>query len=324
MRLLSLRPVGLGVAFVAVTTVQLSAAAAGNLVKNGDFELSSGTNSGIGHIGKGVTLNDWTKTCILQCGNGPITEANSHGFAFVVDDKAATRPNGGFLATINNSTEQLYFWGDDNTVSPSANGFAGSPNGGKFVAIDGDFGRSKLSQTVMGLDTSKTYTLSFEYAGAQQGLDANKFTGDTTQKWLVDGVTASQITVGPWTNPSKGFTPWQTYSTTFTPQFSSINLEFTAWGNVSGGGAPSGINSLPPFLLLDNVQILESTPPPNNPNTPNIPNIPNTPNTPNNPNVPVTPFSPPVTPAPGPVPLLGAGFAFAMSRRLRQRLKKQS
>jgi hypothetical protein len=126
-----------------------------------------------------------------------------------------------------------------------------------------------LSQTVDNLDTSKSYTLSFEYAGAQQGLNSVDFNGDTTQKWLVDGISASQITVGPWTNPSKGFTPWQTYTTTFTPTSTSINLAFTAWGNVVGGGEPTGLDSLPPFLLLDNVQILETnTPPPPPPPAP--------------------------------------------------------
>ena len=220
-----------------------------------------------------------------------------------MDNTAATRPDGGFGAIYNNTSfEQLYFWGPQNTVSTSSNGFAGSNSGGKFVAIDGDFGRAKLSQTVAGLDTSKTYTLSFEYAGAQQGLNGTDFSGATQQKWLVDGVTASQITVGPWTNPTMGFTAWNTYSTTFTPLANSIDLSFTPWGNVVGGGDPGGINSLPPFLLLDNVQILESTPPTPDPG----------------------PGPDPGTPVPGPLPLLGFGAAFSMTRRLRRRLKPSS
>ncbi len=289
---------------VAAAATQPSQAST-NFVINGDFEnsttIAGPSANGIGHIDKLVNLPSWTKTCLLQCGNGPITEANSHGYAFVVNSTAATRPGGGFGAIYNNITtpEQLYFWGPSNNPSTSDNGFTESLNGGKFIAIDGDFGRSKLSQVITGLDTTKTYTLSFEYAGAQQGLDATNFTGDTTQKWLVDGITASQITVGPWTNPSKGFTPWQTYSTTFTPQASNITLAFTAWGNVVNGGEPSGINSLPPFLLLDNVQILESTPP--GPPTPPPPG--------------------PGTNVPGPLSLLGVGAAGTMARRLRRRLK---
>jgi hypothetical protein len=289
---------------VAAAAAQPSPASA-NFVLNGDFESSTTIAgppaNGIGHIDKLVNLPSWTKTCLNQCGNGPITEANSHGYAFVVDNTSATRPGGGFGAIYNNITtpEQLYFWGPSNSTSNSSNGFAGSPNGGKFVAIDGDFGRAKLSQVISGLDTTKTYTFSFEYAGAQQGLNTVDFSGDTAQKWFVDGITASQITVGPWTNSSRGFTSWQTYSTTFTPQSSSINLAFTPWGNVVGGGEPSGIDSLPPFLLLDNVQILESTPP--GPPTPPPPG--------------------PGTNVPGPLSLLGVGAAGTMARRLRRRLK---
>lgn len=279
-------------AVVTLASLQLPAMAA-NLVKNGSFDAAS-----VGHIGENVTLPDWTKTCLQQCGGN--LQANSHGFAFVVDDKAATRPGGGFPALVNTSTEQVYFWGPNNTVSYSNNNFTGSPSGGKFVAIDGDFGRSKLSQTVDNLDPTKTYTFSFEYAGAQQGLNAVDFTGDTTQKWLIDGISASQLTVGPWTNPSKGFTTWRTYTTTFSPASASINLAFTAWGNVVGGGEPSGVDSLPPFLLLDNVQILE------------------------NPPTPPTDPTPPVTPVPGPAPLLGAGVAFSLARRLRRRQKMSS
>jgi hypothetical protein len=57
------------------------------------------------------------------------------------------------------------------------------------------------------------------------------------------------------------------------------------------------VNSLPPFLLLDNVQILDSTPP--------------------------GPPTPP-TSVPGPLSLLGVGAAFGMTRRLRRRLKRAS
>jgi len=293
-------------ALVAATSFQLPALAS-NLVSNGTFENST-TNSGrpdtggIGHIDKIVTLPGWTKTCLNQCGGNQ--QANSHGYAFVVDSTAATRPGGGFGAIYDNTSfEQLYFWGPANNTSTSSNGFTGSPSGGKFVAIDGDFGRAKLSQTVSGLDTSKTYTLSFEYAGAQQGLDATRFLGDTEQKWLVDGITASQITVGSWINPSRGFTPWNTYSTTFTPLSSSIDLAFTPWGNVVNGREPSGVDSLPPFLLLDNVQILETnTPPGPGPG----------------------PGPDPGTPVPGPLPLLGFGAAFTMTRRLRRRVKLSS
>lgn len=145
------------VTFSAIASLNVPAFAGTNLVINGDFEISNGiggNTTGLGHIDKGVTLPGWTKTCLLQCG-GIQNQATSYGFAFVVDDTIATRPGGGVTAFINDSTETLYFWGPNNSVSNSNNAFAGSANGGKFVAIDGDFGRSKLSQTISGLDTSR-------------------------------------------------------------------------------------------------------------------------------------------------------------------------
>jgi hypothetical protein len=278
-------------ALVAATGLFLaSEAKAANLVQNGDFESSSPINlptyqnpTGIGQIDVAATLPFWVKECLLNCSQTQ-TSLNSEGFAFVVDDKAATRPNGGFPSKFFPNEGNTYFWGPDNTISTFGNGFRGSTNGGKFVAIDGDFGRSSLSQEINGLDTTKTYTLSFEYAGAQQGLNTIDFTGATTQKWIVEGVGSGALETPTWINPSKGFTDWKVFSTPFTPTSSTINLKFTPFGAVVGG-MPTGMDSLPPFLLLDNVQILEgNTPPPNPPSG--------------------------QTGVPGPLPILGAGIAY--------------
>lgn len=263
-----------------------AAHAAGNLVQNGDFEISSPINlgtyptsaGGIGQIGNIVNLSNWSKTCIFDC-------AGSNGFAFVVDQNADNRisgqayPNqGGGFPSLNTPgvSTNIFVWGPDYGPNPVQNGFTGSPNGGKFVGIDGDYGRSKITQTISSLTVGNSYTLSFEYAGSQ-------FTdspGATNQYWEV-GVNNSTIQTPGWTNPSQGFTPWQTYSYQFTAAASSFDLDFTA---VGGQGT-----ALPPFLLLDNVQILESTPPP-------------------------------PTSVPGPLPVLGAGVAMGFSRRLRRRI----
>jgi|LakMenEpi03Aug12_release.lakeMendotaPanAssembly.Ray.scaffolds.fasta_scaffold29764_7 hypothetical protein len=278
-----------GAFFVSLATIPLPVFAS-NLVVNGSFDEPGTT---IGQFPKTVNLPGWSSTCINQC-QATQTQLNSFGFSFVVDDTMDNRSGGGVLSTTSAGTEQLYFWGPENTVSNSNNGFTGSPSGGKFVAIDGDFGRAKLSQVVNGLDVNKEYTLSFEYAGAQQGLNATDFSGDTVQKWLVDGI-GPQITVGPWTNPSRGFTPWQSFSTVFTPSSASIDLQFTPFGNVVGGGEPTGFDSLPPFLLLDNVQIIESNGGGGGGGDP--------------------------IPVPGPLPLAGAASAYSFARRIRQRLR---
>jgi MYXO-CTERM domain-containing protein len=120
-----------------------------------------------------------------------------------------------------------------------------------------------------------SYTLSFEYAGSQLTNDI-----DGTWQELRVGLDGSALATTPsWINPSRGFTAWQTYSTTFTAPTSGTNLSFEAFGYSVTGSGPSR-----PMLLLDNVQLSENTPPPS---------------------------------VPGPLPAAGAAAAFAWSRRLR-------
>ena len=52
-----------------------------------------------------------------------------------------------------------------------------SPNGGNFVALDGDFQTSPLTQTISGLIPGHAYSVSFDYGYAQQ----SGFNGDTNQ-----------------------------------------------------------------------------------------------------------------------------------------------
>lgn len=277
-----------------------SAQAATNLVQNGDFEVSSPINTsnyptsvgGIGQIGNIVNLPSWTKTPVLSDG--------SDGFAFVINDQADNRlapigtnpypsQGGGFPSKFTPSAStNIFLWGPDYQPAPVNNGFTGSGSGVKFVGIDGDYGASILSQTITTFDTTKQYVLSFQYAGAQESGER----GATQQQWKVN-LGGVDYSTPLWINADQGFTPWQTYtSSPFTPTSATATLSFEAWGR-----AATGTSSLPPFLLLDNVQILENTP-----------------------NPPIPPVPGPST-APGPLPLLGAGMAFSLSRRLRQRIK---
>ncbi len=262
------------------------------MVQNPGFEISNPNDTttyptssgGLGQLVQVVTVPNWTRTII----NNP----ESGGFAFIVDATADNRtdgasyPNqgGGFPSQNSPNNTNIFLWGPDYGPGPVNNGFTGSPQGGKFLGIDGDYGASKVSQTITGLTAGNTYTFAFEYAGAQEtGRE-----GAANQKWIV-GLNGSTFDVGPWENPTKGFTAWRTYTTTFTAASSSFDLSFEAWGRAVNTG------SLPPFLLLDNVQILDSTTPP------------------------PTPPTPPVS-TPGPLPLVGLGVAFSWSRRVRQRL----
>ena len=232
---------------VAPITLAASSASAANLVSNGDFEL----NSGLGQITPAVqdqsnigdpvvppgtpigrTLNDWLKTCLKDCG--------SQGFAFVVD---STADSSGFQSVFSNPFIKV--WGPANG---SPNGFMASSNGGDFVGIDGDYGRSKITQTINNLTPGLVYNLAFEWAGSQF-TDA---LGDTVQWWEVDF--GGSIAETPRVNvPSKGFSGWMTQAMSFVASSASQELSFTAFGNPGG---------LPPFLLLDGVSLTEETPPP--------------------------------------------------------------
>lgn len=273
---------------VTLLAATLPAGAATNYVSNGDFETSTPKNlatfptsaGGIGQIDQIVDLSGWTKT---------VPNDGSGGFAFVIDANAdnkapgASYPNqgGGFPSIFSpGSSSNIFLWGPGFSTNPVSNGFTGSPNGGKFLAAFGDFGRSKVSQTVTGLTAGNQYTLSFEYAGSQ----ATDNTGDTQQYWSFDLPTGTQ-NLTQWINPSQGFTDWRTYSTTFTATDSFFTLGFEPFGASTGGPG-----ELSPVLLLDNVQVVDFTPP--------------------------TPTS-----VPGPLPVLGAGAAFSWSRRLRRTLK---
>lgn len=120
-----------------------------------------------------------------------------------------------------------------------------SPSGNNFVAADGDpVFAGGIQQTVNGLTAGVDYTLTFNWAGAQQ----TGFSGPTTERWDVTfgGSTQSTATVN---TPSQSFVGWQSATMTFTATSASQLLRFAAVGSPSGQ---------PPWLLLDNVQLNSS------------------------------------------------------------------
>ena len=120
-------------------------------------------------------------------------------------------------------------------------------NRGNFIAADGAYQTGPISQTVNGLTTGKSYTVSFYFAGAQQ----YGFTGATTEQWLVS-LGSQQLATAVLSDTSHGFTGWQYTSLTFTATATSEVLSFLAVGT------PSGV---PPFTLLDGVSMVAAPEP---------------------------------------------------------------
>jgi len=185
------------------------------LVTNGGFEeLSNGT----GQLGYNTNATGWSV----------VAPPSSYTFAFSPSTVTTTGSPGqyGNLA--------LY-------------GVTASQDGGNFIGMDGDFQVGAISQTINGLTVGKSYTLSFDWAAAQQ----QGFSGATTEQWNVSlgGVTQSTAVLN---DASHGFSGWQNQTFTYTATSTSEVLSFIA------AGTPAGV---PPFALLDGVSLV-ATPEP--------------------------------------------------------------
>ena len=123
---------------------------------------------------------------------------------------------------------------------------ATSPDGGNFVAADGDpMYNAAISQTITGLTPGGSYTLTFYQAAAQQvGL-----TGPTTEMFEVTfGTQTTNSTL--MNNPSEGFTNWTLQTMTFTATSANQVLTFLSIGTPGGE---------PPLALLDGIDLEGTT-----------------------------------------------------------------
>lgn len=255
------------------------AVSAANLVQNGNFSsVTSTTSSDNGEIcnsgptgcfGSGyedTTVADWSlghvNTSGVPTGSAPTNaqvQANSYAFVFNSGSgfSSAGGPQGG---------------GPGNTVTLDS--AVTNPYGGNIIGIDPGYPNSSgneatantsnysLQQTITGLTSGQQYTLSFDYAGAQQ----TGYTGDQYEGWEVAlgsqvFTTPSSTSVGQSTancpggtanptglcNGTQGFTGWYADTMTFTATGSSEVLSFLATG--------TGTQSEPAFALLDNVSL---------------------------------------------------------------------
>ncbi len=221
------------------------AASATQFVQNGGFEQTSapaGLDSyefGTRYLGQ--VVNNWT--------------SSGYNFLFAAGTANGTQNDGynpGNLAGHTGSTGAIGEYGALNLWGPangSANGFTDSPTGGNFIASDGGYAQGPIQQSIGGLVAGKQYTLSFDWAAAQQYTNH----GANGEAWTAT-LGDQSFSTSVFSLASEGFSGWMHESFTFTADKTSNGvLSFMAYG--APGGAP-------PMTLLDGVSLSNAVPEP--------------------------------------------------------------
>jgi|SRR5579863_2524145 len=126
-------------------------------------------------------------------------------------------------------------------------GWTLSPDGGNFVAIDGDPSFAGSISQMINVVMGQSYVVSFDQAAEQFQF----YSGATTERWLVSLGGQSQLSQ-IMNNASHGFVPWEGQSLTFTATTTGSELlSFFAVGTPSGE---------PPVVLLDGVSVTTPEP----------------------------------------------------------------
>jgi len=221
-----IKPVLLSLSVFAAFGAAASAAHAIPLITNGNFELT--TNGGNKQLAAGASTTAANRTTLVGWNS---SNGSDGGYNFVLN---------GSIVTTSASTLGL---------RGANNGFTASPTGGNIFASDPLYYPGVLTQVVSGLTVGSLYTLSFDYALAQQtgysGANLNDY-------WQVGFGSATQNTA-MLSIPDGGFSGWKTATMNFTATSTSQVLSFLAKGSATGA---------PPFLLLDNVAMDSAVPEP--------------------------------------------------------------
>jgi hypothetical protein len=198
-----------------------------NLVVNGSFETTSLAASGQVHFNTG-DVTGWTAS-------------------------TGTSVQLGFLYFSGHAKDALtdQFGTNDFQLAQAPTYPASSPDGGKFLAVDAaPTYQGTFFQSISGLKVGWTYVLSFyQAAGQQNGALYNQ---PTTEQWKVTfgGQTFLSTLMN---NPVQSFTAWNTQTMRFTASATTQVLTFLSQGGPDG---------LPPFVFLDGVNLVETTPEP--------------------------------------------------------------
>jgi PEP-CTERM motif len=216
----------------AVLAALVSGPAFADLITNGSFE----TNTGIGQLGDNTTAMGWT---VVPDSRNPGTA--TYGFIFGNSTAfAGGSPGSDGLVSLygsapaDNTPQKDFFYGEDTT-----------------------FQSTLLEQTVSGLTPGKAYTLTFEWAAAQQ----TGFSGDTTDQWVATlGAQTESTPVVE--NLSHGFTGWMDATLHFTATATSELLTLDGVGVCLAGSCGETESGAPPFALIDSVSLGSSVPEP--------------------------------------------------------------
>ena len=227
MKALFVKRFAFGASAIAMAILGSSRVEAANLVQNGSFENTTNGTASFFLDDSSKTLNNWSL----------VHQQYSNEIVFNSSVTPAVR--------FDNATFGLW---------QSVNGLGASPDGGNFVALDGDvnFHRA-ISQNISGLTTGQSYELTFQWAGAQyQFVNGGSF--GLSGSWT--GATTESVGVSLGTQTfntqvlnvaSQGFTGWKTATFDFVyTGTGSDTLSFLA------NGTPSG---LPPVALLDGISL---------------------------------------------------------------------
>ena len=212
-------------ALAVLTTASIGGASAANLVQNGDFNSPGAANAQL--LGLGSTfITDWTNQDVYT---GYIPAGQTADQTWCCSLTGSAGPGYGV-----------------------ANGLVGPPSGNASVVIDGTSGFGPtggygyIEQSLGGLVSGHTYTLTFWQAGSQEYT----ITGDQTEYFQVNLGDQSWNSQSMFV-PSQGFSPWEKESTTFTWDGVSSTLQFMAIGS----GEPA-------FPILADVSLTGSVPEP--------------------------------------------------------------
>ena len=252
----------------AIAAVASMPAFAGNLVTNGGFE----DNFGAGQFNQtlpgsaggqnanhpGTTADGWTV-------NGT-NSSFPNGYAFIFNNgHSFTNTDSTFGPTSQYANPggpaTLPLWAGTHSV-PNDSG-----EGTSFYGVDSTFHPSALTQEITGLTVGDKYTLSFDYAAAQQ----LSYSGNTTDNWVVmlGGQTIASTNIDLL---SHEFSGWFTDTVTFTYGGIGSDPGLLSFVNNGMGGCDSNFlhcaitdpsaSGGPPFSLLDGVSLTGSAPEP--------------------------------------------------------------